>query len=130
MSVNTSINSTASFTCEGEGFTIFFLINGISVRTNNVNFTAKGYRQTTNAKSNELLVGHLQVKAYEFNNRSRIACRVVSLNLPAPPVTVTSAVAELLIQGIQCVYIMIILMIHRNIGHCTAFNVKANSIYK
>ena len=90
-SVNTTLNSTVNFTCEGVA-DISFRVNDTSAVNEEV--INKGFTQ----QSQELLSGGIKrrvliVKALEDNNNTNISCRVIDSQI------VYSDIAVLKIQG-------------------------------
>ena len=91
-SVNTTLNSTVNFTCEGVADTITFRVNDTSA--DNEEVINKGFTQ----QSEELLSGGIKrrvliVEALEDNNNTNISCRVIDSQI------VYSDIAVLRIQG-------------------------------
>ena len=99
VSINTTLNSTVTFTCKATAVEelIFIINNSISASHTSVT----GFTQST-SDSNGLKTGILQAIAYDFNNDTIIECRGdrggndVQFNYSKP--------ALLLIQGSECLF--------------------------
>ena len=91
-SVNTTLNSTASFTCEANTVDITFLVNGTPSFAADIikrGFTQQGVEDLGNGKWR----GVLLAIAFDDNNNTNISCRVIGSG------TVFSDIAILRIQG-------------------------------
>ncbi|XP_019860563.1 PREDICTED: uncharacterized protein LOC109588903 [Amphimedon queenslandica] len=98
MSINTTINSTVNFTCEGVGTEITFRLqfygeNETRGATDEVAINRGFSFETSN--DNDARTAQLQGTAYEFNNNTSIRCRVDTNNA-----SLSSDVAILMIQGL------------------------------
>ena len=92
-SVNTTLNSTVSFTCEGFAELIDFQVNDSSADTSDV--VNKGFTQLPAYLINGgKLRRTLFAKALKDNNNTNISCRAYG-----SPVNVNSDIAVLRIQG-------------------------------
>lgn len=95
ISINTTQNSEVTFYCSAtRALLMSFWVNGVSA--SDVNVTDKGFKQYVDARDTAAVEGQLTVKAYAFNNQSRITCSVVGPGVSPP---VYSPQALLLIQG-------------------------------
>ena len=91
-SVNTTINSTVSFTCEAVADEITFRVNDMSATLANI--INKGFsQQHGESLSNGTLRRVLLAKALQGNNNTNILCRAINSGI------VHSEVAVLRIQG-------------------------------
>ena len=89
-SVNTTLNSTVSFTCEAVG-DISFRVNQSAANNDTVN---KGFiQQPQDTLSGGIKRRVLTVEALEDNNNTNISCRVINSEI------VYSDIAVLIIQG-------------------------------
>uniref|UniRef100_A0A1X7T4U1 Fibronectin type-III domain-containing protein n=1 Tax=Amphimedon queenslandica TaxID=400682 RepID=A0A1X7T4U1_AMPQE len=93
VSINTTINSTVTFTCEGAGDSIAFRVNGTAIFDN---VRDRGFCDET-FNDNGTRRGELEATAYEFNNNTNISCRV---STDDPVAALFSDVAILMIQGL------------------------------
>ena len=92
-SVNTTLNTTVSFTCEAIADLIDFQINHSSADT--VDVLNKGFiQQSAHALDGGKVRRVLIAKALEDNNNTNISCRAYG-----SPVNVNSDIAVLRIQG-------------------------------
>ena len=92
-SVNTTLNSTVSFTCEGVAELIDFQVNGSSADT--VDVVNKGFTQQSAYPINGgKLRRVLFAKGLKDNNNTNISCRAYG-----SPVNIKSNIAVLRIQG-------------------------------
>ena len=91
-SVNTTLNSTVSFTCEAVADTISFKVNNKSAANNDI--VIKGFiQQPIDTLSNDTIRRVLIARALEDNNNTNISCRVINSEI------VCSDIAVLRIQG-------------------------------
>ena len=79
MSINTTINSTIIFTCEGVGDLLtvrvkFYGVNETKAATDTTVMERGFFVETSN--DNGTRSAELQATAYEFNNNTNITCRV------------------------------------------------------
>ena len=100
VSINTTLNSTVTFTCEATA------VDHLAFRVNNEpadhkNFT--GFTPSTSASHN-LRTGTLQAIAYGFNNDTNITCRGDRGGNGVPINFKYSKPAFLLIQGSECLF--------------------------
>ena len=91
-SVNTTLNSTVSFTCEAVADEITFRVNDISATF--VNVINKGFnQQSAESLSDGEVRRVLLAKALEDNNNTNVSCRAINSEI------VYSDIAVLRIQG-------------------------------
>ena len=94
VSINTTLNSTVTFTCEAIADELTFRING--EQANHDNAKQKGF--IVSGLSGDRIngrTGELEAKAYDFNNNTNITCRA----LTDEPHEIVTSTASLLIQG-------------------------------
>ena len=93
-SVNTTLNSTVSFTCEAVADDISFRVNGTpaSEHINGMNIT----QQPQDTLSGGIKRRVLTVKALKDSNNTNISCRAINYNVSD---IVDSDIAVLRIQG-------------------------------
>ena len=96
MSINTTLNSTVTFTCVATAtdyLVLTFRVNGVPA--NNEKVKCKGFAESTNG-SDHFRNGTLRAIAYDFNNNTNITCKA------SGNATVSdSKPALLLIQGLS-----------------------------
>ena len=91
-SVNTTLNSTVSFTCEAIAELIVFKANDMSLSIGNI---ARGFKQKEQTRLNGMKKKRvLSVTAFQDNNNTNISCRAYG-----DPVNINSDIAVLRIQG-------------------------------
>ena len=93
-SINTTLNSTVVFHCEGTGDELTFRVNNLP--DTNTDVIAKGFSVTTSG-SGDSISADLQGTAYDYNNNTEVKCRA---STDAPPKILFSNTAMLMIQGI------------------------------
>ena len=92
-SVNTTINSTVSFTCEAtSAVAITFEVNNISAASPNV--TSRGFTLQSESLNGGVLTRVLIAIAFEDNNNTNISCTAFG-----SPMNKDSDIAVLRIQG-------------------------------
>ena len=93
MSINTTLNSTVVFYCEGTGDDLSFTVNAEPADDEAV--IAKGFTGTS-TNNGGTRRAELQAIAYEHNNNTNISCTAITLS---PLQTETSNISVLMIQG-------------------------------
>ena len=93
MSINTTLNSTVVFSCEGTGDVLSFRVNNTPATDGAV--VAKGFTVITSSNGGTIRA-ELQAIAYEHNNNTEVRCRAVTYD---PLQSVFSDTALLMIQG-------------------------------
>ena len=92
-SVNTTLNSTVSFTCEAVADLIDFQVNDSSADTSDV--VNKGFiQQSAHALNGDKVRRVLLAEALENNNNTNISCKAYG-----SPLNIYSNIAVLRIQG-------------------------------
>ena len=97
VSINATLNSTVTFTCEAIADVLTFSVNGEPA--SHTDIMNKGFKESTGGAGgpNGTRTGELQAIAYDFNNNTNIRCRASN---DGPPATaVRSDTGLLLIQG-------------------------------
>ena len=96
VSINATLNSTVTFTCEAIADVLTFSVNGEPA--SHTDIMNKGFKESTGGAGgpNGTRTGELQAIAYDFNNHTIIRCRASNDN---PATVVPSDAALLLIQG-------------------------------
>ena len=94
VSINTTLNSTVTFTCRASADELTFRVNGETYTDEDV--MNKGFNGSTQNDSIGTRSGKLQAIAYNYNNNTNIKCRASNDN---PATVVFSNTAVLLIQG-------------------------------
>ena len=92
MSINTTLNSTAQFLCEGTGDVLIFLVD--SVPANRDVISARGFDDDV-SEIGGVSRGVLTATAYDINNNTNVTCLATTL----PSTSVTSDTVFLTIQG-------------------------------
>ena len=106
VSINTTLNSTVTFTCEAIADELTFRVN--NVPANDADVTSKGFTVTTSGTGT--IRAELQAIAYDFNNNTNIRCRASTDN---PPAILFSNTAVLMIQGLcTLVHNSVVLVYH------------------
>ena len=93
VSINTTLNSTVTFTCEAIADELTFRVNKEAATDAPV--MSKGFAVTTN-NDGGYRTAELQATAYSYNNNTNITCRAIT---DVPLTSVSSNIAVLLIQG-------------------------------
>ena len=93
VSINTTLNSTAAFTCEAIADELIFRVNNKAATDADV--ISKGFALLTSGTGG-IRRGELRAIAYDFNNNTNITCRAIT---DEPLTAVSSNTAVLLIQG-------------------------------
>ena len=93
MSINTTLNSTVVFYCQGTGDELSFRVNNTAATDTGV--TYKGFSASTSGSSGTRRA-ELQAIAYEHNNNTEVRCRASNDD---PPQVNFSNTAMLMIQG-------------------------------
>ena len=93
VSINTTLNSTVTFTCEAIADDLSFRVNNKPATDADV--ISKGFAVSTGSTGG-IREGELQAIAYSFNDNTNIRCRV---STDSPPEILFSDTAVLLIQG-------------------------------
>ena len=93
VSINTTLNSIALFTCEGIADDIGFRVNDEAATDENV--TSKGFNLAT-SNNGGVRRAELQAIAYDHNNNTNVSCRATTDD---PPQVEYSNTSVLLIQG-------------------------------
>ena len=94
-SVNTTLNSTVTFTCEAVADEIHFVVNDMSASDENVinrGFCQQGTRSLNGTKKTILLA-----QALIDNNNTNISCRAVNLNITYSDIAVLTIQGELML---------------------------------
>uniref|UniRef100_A0A1X7TU86 Fibronectin type-III domain-containing protein n=1 Tax=Amphimedon queenslandica TaxID=400682 RepID=A0A1X7TU86_AMPQE len=94
VSINTTLNSTVVFSCEGSGDLLSFRVN--NEPATNTDVIAKGF-SATSSSHNGTRRAELQAIAYEHNNNTEVKCRALT---DEPLQSVLSKTAILMIQGL------------------------------
>ena len=93
-SVNTTLNSTVSFTCEAVADLIVFRVNNMPLSIDNI-YNSRGFsQQNQNSLNGTKKRRVLLAEAFEDNNITNISCRAYG-----SPINVNSDIAVLRIQG-------------------------------
>ena len=96
MSLNTSLNSTVTFTCEASGiFLIIFFVNNTAAALQSI--VIKGFTESSQVTINGTIIRSLSVYAQEINNNTNISCF-------ASPGDIRSDNATLKIQGKDIIF--------------------------
>ena len=93
VSINTTLNSTVVFSCEGTGDQLNFIVNDEAADDEAV--INRGFSATSTNNGGTRKV-ELQAIAYNYNNNTKVACRAVTYN---PLQAVSSSISILMIQG-------------------------------
>ena len=93
VSINTTLESTVTFTCEAIADELTFRVNNEAA--NDAGVVNKGFTALTNSTGG-IRRGELRAIAYNFNNNTNITCRAIT---DEPLTAVFSNIAVLLIQG-------------------------------
>ena len=93
MSINTTLNSTVVFSCEGTTDELTFRVNNKAADDGAV--IAKGF-STASTNNGGTRRAELQGTAYDYNNNIEVRCRA---STDDPPEIVFSDTAVLMIQG-------------------------------
>ena len=117
VSINTTLNSTVTFTCEAIADVLTFRVN--NKPANDADVMNKGFTASTSGIGT--LRGELQAIAYDFNNNTNIRCRA---STDDPPAILLSNTAVLMIQGLcacgMCLHasLYILSILYRSIKYC------------
>uniref|UniRef100_A0A1X7TS42 Fibronectin type-III domain-containing protein n=1 Tax=Amphimedon queenslandica TaxID=400682 RepID=A0A1X7TS42_AMPQE len=94
VSINTTLNSTVVFSCEGTGDDLSFRVN--NTPATNIDVIGKGFSATATNNGGTRKV-ELQAIAYDNNNNTEVKCQAITLD---PPKIVFSKTVILMIQGL------------------------------
>ena len=93
VSINATLESTVTFTCEAIADELSFRVNNKAATDADV--INKGFTALTN-NTGGIRRGELRAIAYDINNNTNITCRAITY---VPLTAVSSNIAVLLIQG-------------------------------
>ena len=94
MSINTTLNSTVVFSCEGTGDELTVRVNGEQATSKDV--MDKGFSVTTTRNTSGITRAELQAIAYDNNNNTKVECLAITFE---PEEKVSSNTALFMIQG-------------------------------
>ena len=102
VSINTTLNSTVTFTCEAIADELTFRVNGEPASHEEVIRKGFTFALIENPGGpNGTLTGRLQAIAYNSNNNTQIKCRTSNDD---PATVAFSDTAFLMIQGSECLF--------------------------